>query len=749
MINVTDIITHKSGNTPLQINNIPQEMKEIPQWIGWKAFPKADGKITKKPYSLDGKYQASFHNGHPFDQVVESYQDGNIDGIGFAMTGAGYICIDLDGESLDDIPDSLKAIANNSYAERSPSGNGLHIWFKGEWPGEKSKQGKENRYTNDGFKVECFYDTGYLTMTGDAVNDLDIEENQELIDFIYNMTFRKKTEKANPAALLNQPQTDLQDEAVLKELLRNKSNHALYVDGDISKFDYDHSKADFALCKGLARISTDAEQIERLFRKSALFRDEPEKHKTYPARTIASAMLNVAAEKEIKQKELEEEFSIVPSESPREDVTASEYFGGPKGTTFIPKWLGDDILQEYPAFFEGNHLYIYKDGVYRRDTGAIIGKLVVDKLGTMFKKDRLNETRAYLQNKHWIDPDDLNKRTDIINVKNGLLEWKTGVLHPHTPDYLSTIQLPITYNPQQKAPNVMKFISEIVPNDAIPTLYEWFGYSMIPSTRYEKALILTGSGANGKSKFLELYQLFLGNKHVSNVALQDLENNRFTVAQLQGKLANVYSDISSQGMEKTDAFKTVTSGDRITAEYKGTQGFEFTPFARLTFSANELPRTTDLSDGYFRRLLIVDFPNKFGVNGLKKDPHIMDKLSTEEELSGLLNIALEGLRRLESNGTFTENESTIKGIEKYKRDVNPMISFLEECCTLEEEAVASKKELYETYVQWSHNSGLKPLGKIRFYRRLEQDHKLKEYRPSPKSPFHYRGIGLQEIDLFE
>lgn len=725
------------------VEKIPQEMKELPQWIGWKAFPKSDGKLTKKPYSLNGQYPASFKDHHTFNEVLESLAAGYIDGIGFAMSKkTDYVCIDLDGNSLDDIPESLMSLANHSYTERSPSGNGLHIWFKGKWPGNRSAQGKENRYTKDGFKVECFYETGYLTMTGDVINDLDIEENQMMLDYIYNMTEGKEVETSSFEVVKNRPLTNFEDEAVLKEILKKKVNRELYVEGDLSKFAYDHSKADFALCLALAKVSTDAEQIERLFRSSALFRDEPEKHKSYPARTIANAMLKAATENE-KEFTLHVAEEKTPNTATPVTVIDARYFGGEKGTTFIPKWLGDDILKEYPVFYNGSHIYVYRDGVYRRDQGGIIGRLVVEKLGDMFKRDRLSETVAYLQNKRWIKPDKVDANPELINVKNGLLEWKTGKLHPHTPDHLSTIQLPVTYDPSAKAPNIEKFMSEIVSRDTIPTLQEFFGYSMIPSTRYEKAVILTGEGANGKSKFIELYQMFIGESNISNIALQDLEGDRFKLAQLQGKLANVYADIPAKAMEKTNVFKTVTSGDRISAEFKGKDSFEFKPFARLMFSANELPKSSDLTEGYFRRLIIVDFPNTFGKNGLKKDPHIMDKISTSDELSGLLNIALTGLQRLESQGEFTNNQDTIDATNQYKRDIDPLITFIEECCFISEDANVDKQKLYDEYVSWTYRAGLRALGKITFYKRIGKAVNLKEYRPSPAANRRYRGISLQ------
>lgn len=739
----TVIIPQKEKNIHKMTVNIPKEMKEIPQWVGWKGAPKVgkDGKkgLSKEPYALSGAYRLGFQNVHTFDEVMASYKKGNIDGIGFAMSKeAGYICIDLDGDKLEDIPETLLSLTNHSYAERSPSGNGVHIWFKGDWPGEKNTKGKEVRYTKDGFKTEIFYETGFLTCTGDAINDLDIEENQPMIDFIYNNT-KRNTENASSTAVVNHEPAKEDDEIVLAAALKKRVTAKTF-EGDTTLYNNDDSDADWALAKDFARLTNNADQIERLMWRSEMVRDKWHQRPDYVKETVAKAMLAIAVEKEKEDLTLRVKEDATPEL--QEDALELTYFGGDKGTTFIPKWLGDDILREYPLFFDGNSFFVYKDGVYHRDQGGIIGRIVVDKLGDTFKSDRLKETQTYLKHKRWIKPESMNNRTDLINVKNGLLEWKTGVLHPHTPKYYSTVQLPITFDPAAEAPSTKKFLQEVVESDTVPTLYEWFGYSMIPSTRYEKAMILTGSGANGKSVFLKLYGLFMGDSNISHVDLQSLESNRFKLAQLQGKLANVYADISAQAMEKTNVFKTLVSGDKVSAEFKGSNSFDFVPFARLTFSANELPKSSDLTDGYFRRLIIVDFPNTFGENGLKRDPHIMDKLSTEKELSGLLNLALEGLQRLERNGKFSENQNTIDAINEYKREIDPLVTFLEECCQVGEEYSASKQSLYDLYVGWTHRSGVKALGKTKFYKRLNASVELKEYRPSSDSDRRYKGIGI-------
>lgn len=298
-------------------NAIPDEMKKIPQWVGWKGVPKTskDGKpgMSKEPYALHGSYRQGFQHVYTFDEVVASYEKGNIDGIGFAMSKeVGFICIDLDGDSLDDIPDSLKAIANHSYAERSPSGNGLHIWFKGEWPGEKAKQGKENRYTKDGFKVECFYETGFLTMTGDVVNDLDIEESQDMINFIYDMTSKKAQKKSPKTAVGDQTYAELDDETVLATALKNMVTKKLF-DGDTSNYDNDESNHDFALSKDFAKITKDPVQIARLMRRSKLERDKWDVHPTYLSVTIEKA---IEAENSFS-------FDIIPQEEQTQDLIKS------------------------------------------------------------------------------------------------------------------------------------------------------------------------------------------------------------------------------------------------------------------------------------------------------------------------------------------------------------------------------------------------------------------------------------------
>lgn len=423
------------------------------------------------------------------------------------------------------------------------------------------------------------------------------------------------------------------------------------------------------------------------------------------------------------------------------EVIDSPYF---EGKRFVPKFLADELTAEVQLVFDGNSLYRYQEGIYRAIHDFEIRVMARERLNKHFRKSYADETIHYIKVDCYRPIKDSEPDTRYLNVLNGLLDWKEGKLLPHDPERFSTIQLPILFDPDATAPKIEKFIRDVVPEDTIPMIYEWFGYSVIPSTQYQKAVMLTGSGSNGKSKFIELYEKFLGTDNISNVPLQDLEGNRFKLAQIYGKLANTFADIPAKSLEKSSVFKTVVSGDRTSAEFKGRDSFDFKPFARLMFSANELPRSADLSEGFFRRWLIIPFPHKFGPGGKTGDPDIMDKLLQPQELSGLLNLAIDGLRRLHLNKDFSSNETTETSRADYRREIDNVATFVEECCILDAKMHVSKFDLYSAYCDWCHESGYRPIGKVKYYKRVETLAPVLESKPHG-SPRRYKGIGIIDV----
>lgn len=385
---------------------------------------------------------------------------------------------------------------------------------------------------------------------------------------------------------------------------------------------------------------------------------------------------------------------------------------------FQPVALGRVLLEQLPSCVNGTEIYTYENGVYQSGGEARLRRKALDLLGDQYLPSHVYQAMEWIRTKLFGEPvQEFNLEDGFINVENGLVNWRTGELIPHTPNRYSSIRIPVTYDPSATCPEIEKFFSEIVPADAVPTLYELFGYCLIPTNRYQKAFLLHGTGANGKSTLLKLLERFVGPNNVSNVPLQRLEKDKFKVALLKDKLINVFADISHKGLDTSSTFKALTGEDRINAEFKGKDGFDFRPFARLIFSANVPPTSSDVSNGFFRRWIVIPFPNSF--EG-RQDPHLLHRLTTPENLSGLLNLALHGLRRLDRQNGFTMGPSLAEALKKYQQEADNISGFLAECCKVEQGLTYPRKDLYLRYTEWCLENGLKATTKKKFNQRLQE-----------------------------
>ena len=170
--------------------------------------------------------------------------------------------------------------------------------------------------------------------------------------------------------------------------------------------------------------------------------------------------------------------------------------------------------------------------------------------------------------------------TDAINLKNGILRVTDRELLPHSPDHLSSIQLPVKYDADAECPAIIKFVRQIFPKDAVELAFETVAWLMLLHAHIQKAMLILGEGGEGKSTWLNLIMTFLGKSNVSTMPLKKLESDRFAVARLVGKLANICPDLPSRDLEGTSVFKSIIGGDIITGECKFKESFDFLPSAR-------------------------------------------------------------------------------------------------------------------------------------------------------------------------
>ena len=412
--------------------------------------------------------------------------------------------------------------------------------------------------------------------------------------------------------------------------------------------------------------------------------------------------------------------------------------------TFIPKRLADVIMRRFPFIYAHEDLWVYRDGCYRRGGEALVEAECQRVLGEAFRLNRATETLGYIRIHTRCDPPDPTGQ--YINLVNGRLNWMTGELEAHDPEMLDLYQLPVRYDPKATCPRFDAYLDSTLDADVHPMVEEVLGLVTIPYTGFEKALMLTGEGANGKGVFLDTIEALLGSDNVSNVALQDLEENRFRVAELDGPLANIFADLDSRAMHSSSLFKTLVTGDRVTAERKFGQPFTFRSHARMLYSANKLPPSNDRTHAFYRRWIILPFTRTF--EGTKDDKTLRSRLTTPDEISGIFNRALWGLKRLFTREQFTEPESVRQALAQYKIENDTVAAFVSECCREWEDGFISKDDFYHTYALWCEDQGLPmrqkvPKNKIKLPL-LRAMPGAKEGRSSNIGPRGWNGITFTE-----
>ncbi|MBN4074754.1 MAG: hypothetical protein COA82_12605 [Alkaliphilus sp.] len=415
-----------------------------------------------------------------------------------------------------------------------------------------------------------------------------------------------------------------------------------------------------------------------------------------------------------------------------------------KSKTFVPKRLAEAIMQEYHFKCVKGTFYTYENGVYVPGGEELIKSRAFELLGEDSKKNRIEEVVFLIKIATVAEVP--VPTYHYINVKNGRIKVSSWSLEPHDPKHFDLAQIPINFNLKAECREFDKYLKSTLGEELIPLAYEIFGYCLLPHSKAERAIMLTGEGSNGKSVFIDTLKSFLGRTNISNISLQSLSENRFAAAGLFGKLANLFADIDRKALTESGPLKMLTSGDSMVAEEKFKASFSFENHAKLIFSANELPRTLDNSSAFFRRWLIVPFTKTF-VKGENADVNLREKLTTDEELSGILVNAIQGLMRLIETGyTFSETEATANELNKYREDNDSVLAFCNECAEIDEKGTIKKQYFYDLYHSWCDSNGLKAVSKRRIPAGLKKFNSNVSESRTMKDRF-WIGIKLKESSL--
>lgn len=394
------------------------------------------------------------------------------------------------------------------------------------------------------------------------------------------------------------------------------------------------------------------------------------------------------------------------------------FFGGKDNKAFL--------FDKFAAFLQindhvikiNNQLHIYRDGIYCKGKGCIESAMI--KYIPQLNRTRRAEVYEYL---NVSIQDNTRQNTEWIAFRNGIYNIFDETFTDYTPEIVVTNKIDWDYNPSAYSKLMDDVLNRVSCNDIeIRTLLEeMIGYCFYRRNELRKAFILTGDGSNGKSTLIAVIQSLLGEENISALDLKEL-GDRFKTAELFGKLANLGDDIGDEFIANAAIFKKLVTGERVSAEQKGRDPFEFNSFAKLIFSANEIPRIKDKTGAVLDRLVIVPFNAKFNVSksGYKQNIK-QDLVNNAEAMEYLINLGLAGLKNILQNQKFTGSTKVEGEIEDYKERNNPVLGFLRECGD-EEYSVIDKatNEVYRRYVIYCSQNRFQPISNIEFSKQVNR-----------------------------
>lgn len=383
---------------------------------------------------------------------------------------------------------------------------------------------------------------------------------------------------------------------------------------------------------------------------------------------------------------------------------------------------GTFLFDRFATYIKNNNhiikingqLHIYKDGIYVNNLKYIESEMIKQLPG--LSKSKRAEAMSYLD--LLIEQDTEPSGAEYIAFKNGLYNIDTEEFIGFSPEYVVTNKINYDYVVDAYSEIADKTLDKLACyDDSIRDLLEEvIGYTFYRRNELRKAFILTGDKNNGKSTYLDMIKTLLGDENTSALDISELDQ-QFKTAELFHKLANIGDDIGDGYIPNPAIFKKLVSGERINVERKGQDPFDFNSYAKLLFSANDVPRIKDKSGAVQSRLIIIPFNAVFSVNDPDFDPYVKYKLRKPECMEYLIQVGLDGLKRVLKYQRFTESEKVQKELTEYEEFNNPILLFFKENIKIENEPT---NNVHQKYTEFCISNGFSPLSNIEFSKQVKK-----------------------------
>lgn len=360
-----------------------------------------------------------------------------------------------------------------------------------------------------------------------------------------------------------------------------------------------------------------------------------------------------------------------------------------------------------------SEMWIYKNGIYLPQGKSFVKEFCRKILGKAITLQFINEVILKIEIDTFIEADQFfsNNNPFEVPIIDGILHILERKIYPFSPKKIFFNKLPIKYNPSAKCPKITEHFKTILRDESdVNVMFELFGYTLLKENKLETAFMFVGDGRNGKTKTLELMKRFLGVENCSGLPLTALTDDSFTLCEIFGKMVNLAGDLSYHELKEAGTIKMLIGRDLIHARRKFLHGLKFVNYAKLIFACNELPRIYDMTDGFWTKWILLEFPFKFVSSEEMKDlsseekqncklinTNIIMEISTPEEMSGLLNEALEGLKRILKAEKFSYSKGTQEVKEMWIRKSDSFMAFCLDFVKEDFESRTSKQELRRQY----------------------------------------------------
>lgn len=732
----------KEKDKILEVNSleIPDELIELPQWVLWRAeWNEKQQQYSKIPYSYAG-YKASSTNSDTwtiFDAINSIYeQNDRYDGIGFVISEHdNYIVLDIDNaidESSQITSNLALDMTKMTYCEKSPSGTGLHCFFKGELPKERKKKRSD-------LDIELYDNARFMTMTGESIGQMEISDDQSLLNNLVERYFKQEELPETFIGNNITNKSNLDDEDVINIMLKSKQKDKIsnLLQGNYEPYFDSPSEAVQSLLHYLAfYTSKDKEQMERIFLNYNNLTDKwgSKRGNTTWGQLELDKAINNQSEVYVKPGK-ENPSKLIKKGSwwfyPNDDTNRKPKFNH----TIMAKFICQEYhIVRYPDADSDIYIYNTQTGIYELDkTGRKLRKIIrsLDNL----KDNSVKEVRNYI-----VDMCDVRSvvNNEYVAVKNGLVHYHTKIFRTFTPDIFVIDKLPTAYNPNAYDEFVDTTIQKVSCNHetTIMNIYEMFAQVLYPKILIDKIIYLLGTVAdNGKSTVQHMIKAtFDSGGRISSVSPQRLANNHFAGSSIYGKMANMVDDLPNIEIEDAGNIKTAITGGYLEIEQKGKASQSVRMQTPFIIASNHYPKFKESGEQINKRLHIIPFNYSF------KDDQ--ERLSVTESTNKIYNksakeyvlkLAIDTLAdMLQRDGSYiTPNERSDKSAELFSDNNNPLSEYLENR-NIDFFLNNPGAETYKDYKVWCHSNFIrKPVNKDDFITLLENYYDI-EWKRSVK-----------------